>query len=216
MESGDRASRDRTTEGIVRRLIGGGIALAARFTTSLRVGSGAHTAFDGLSGPIVSDGTSASLVAYDVTGTVNWVRLNRNAAQFFISTAEGASLAFDATTGIPTQAALTTLAAGTNITLGIAGFSAQGSRLIVPTGAVYAVVHLTATGAIAAGSIVATLAAGHRPPSTIGATATKFTGGVLTAPVAAALLINSAGQIVTETALANTDTLVAIVTFMTV
>jgi hypothetical protein len=218
MESGDRASRDRTTEGIVRRLIGGGIALAARFTTSLRVGSGAATlaAFDGADGFIMADGTAAGFYFRNRADATKYGALYRTGTLRLFASETGDLWLIDPVTGLIAQAALTTLAAGTNIALGVTGFAAQGSRIKKPTGEVYAVINLTATGAVAAGSIVATLAAGHYPVGTIGVTATKLALGALGSPSFASLLINGAGQIVTETALANTDTLVATATFMTV
>jgi len=119
-------------------------------------------------------------------------------------------------TNVGTQAALTTLTAGTNMATGVTGFSTQGTRVVVPTGGlIFGVINLTCNnaGGVAVGGVIATVGSGHRPPGTIAISANKLAGGLYT-PIG--LVMNSAGQIVLETAaLANTDAVVGTATWMT-
>jgi hypothetical protein len=73
-KSGDRSSFERTVEGVVRRLLGYGLKAKVRFTTSLRVGSGAATlaSLDGADGLVMADGASAALVGRDRSNSAHY------------------------------------------------------------------------------------------------------------------------------------------------
>jgi hypothetical protein len=160
-DSSDRTSLERTMEAAVRRLIGAGIATAARFKTSIRVGGGTHTALDGGSGRIIADGAAAAIFVYDQGGTNAWAALSRTATVFQISTSEGAAITFNSTTGIITPAATA-----------VSVFSNLWSNFGAPYGNAsywldaHGVVHLE--GVIKSGTMTATaftLPAGFRPIS---------------------------------------------------
>jgi hypothetical protein len=172
LPSNDRASLDRTSEGIVRRLIGGGIALAARFTTSLRVGSGAATlaAFDGLDGVVMADGATAALVTRDRAANTRWMQWYRNTT-IRIGVETGDLWLIDPTTGAATLAltngAWTTVVAGVGYTNGWSDF---GGAFQVMRYRKNILGNVEVQGSMKAGTLGAaafTLPAGLRPPATI-------------------------------------------------
>jgi hypothetical protein len=171
LPSNDRASLDRTTESIVRRLIGAGIAVAARFTTSLRVGSGAATlaALDGTDGLVMADGAAAGFYFRNRANATKYGALYRDGTLRLFASETGDLWLVDQVTGLITQSTWTTAPAFINT---YTAAVTVAYRTIKPTGDVAwrGQVNL---GVSSLGNAMFTIPAGFRPSLT-GVSAQEF------------------------------------------
>jgi hypothetical protein len=199
--------------GRVEAMMARGWPRAARFLSSIRAGSGsaALAAFDGLDGPISSDGTAAALLFSDRGNNANFagwyenttIRLNANGATDL--------WLINAATGIITQDAQTALTPGTNVTLGTGAYPRTGTRINKPDGMVYCEVSLTTGAAILAAATLATVTAAHRPgTNAVQLTWRRNSGGVFTSVPG---FILTSGVISCDIALANGDILQTLTTY---
>jgi hypothetical protein len=113
------------------------------------------------------------------------------------------NLIIDPADGMAVQDALTALAAGTNITIGLAGHTAAGTRLMKPDKSVYLSFRITCNAAIGAGATVATITNAHKPTAVVPLVTRKVSGGV--AGVTTFFILNT-GAILPDVGLANGDT----------
>jgi len=194
-----------------------GIPVPTRFkasvnvATSIRAGSGTNTTWDGTDGSIVSNGAGAEFVFTDRTTPTNVGIWYRDAGLIRLYSGEAGDLwQISPTTGLIQQPALSALSANTNITVGVAGWQTPGTRLIKPSGLVYAILSFTAHANIAAGYQPLGMNSAHAPsanyiPTTwrVNAGAVPFSSGYIT----------SSGQIFVDNIINNGDTWECVVVY---
>jgi hypothetical protein len=209
--SKDRASFERTVEGVIRRLLGAGLSVKARLKTSLRVGSGAATlaAQDGVDGLVMADGAFAAYFARDRNDSTKYFGWYENTTIRLYNPAVGDLWLIDPTTGLLTQAALGAITAGTSVTLNPSGAPTSGTRQLLPTGQIMVYFSMTAGAALAAFSTLGTIAtAAHRPSGNIAFTMRDGTVGG-----SVSCVITSTGTILNDTALTNAHIYYGVATY---
>lgn len=184
--------------GLIKALAGGALKHPVRFPLSLRVGSGAATlaAFDGVDGVLTSDGASSIILCRDRADNTKYFGWYESGTIRLISQQGGDLWLISPTTGLITQDALAALSYNTGISQA-GGWIPSGTRLMKPDGLVYLSFNLTTANAIIAGTVLATVAAAHKPTGFVGLTG-RYSGS--NTPVTG--YVNTSGQITVDQAMA--------------